>query len=192
MYFWAMVSSIAMFIIVSLLTCRQSFNMEKLLHRGKYAVADDKMKEEFKKRWSWSFIIGIDRHFTWGDKVISVSVFSWTMFWWVVFIIGTVWNIMDPWPLSWWATYWKYYAIVIPLTIGVISTIWFLWGGIHDLHDLYVNLKTYKSDVHDDGTVTHDKEEEQVLPDNFIDIAEAEDETSDDPKPYPGKPSRMD
>ena len=190
MSFCAMVTALTLYFVVSLLTCKQDFNMERMLHRGKYAVADDKVKEEFKKRWSWSSIIGIDKQFTRGDKVISASIFSWSMFWWFVFVVVTLWNLVSPWPLSWWAAYWHYYAIIIPLCISIITTIWFLWGGITDLHELYIDLKTYKSDAADDGTVP--LAEEQVLPDNYIDVAESEDETMDEPKPYPGKPSKMD
>ena len=190
MYFWAMVSAIALYVIVSLLTCKKDFNMDKMLHRGEYALADDKVKTEFAKRWTWGSIIGIDRNFTTGDKAISVSVFSWTMFWWVVFVIVTIWNIFSPWPISWWGTYWHYYAIIIPLIVGVITTVWFVCGGIHDLRVLYRDLKVYKSDSHDDGTVSN--KEEQVLPDNYIDFVESEEETGTDPKPYPGKPSKMD
>lgn len=189
MYFLAMVTSIALYVIVSLLTCKKDFNMERMLHRGKYAVADDKVKIEFEKRWSWSSIIGIDEHFTKSDKVISTSVFSWSMLWWIVFIVVTVWNLASPWPLSWWATYWHYYAIIIPLVIGIATTVWFLWGGIIDLHELYVNLKTYKSDATDDGTVT--LAEERVLPDNLINAVEEEAEKTiiDKTKPDTGKPS---
>ncbi len=189
MYFLAMVTSIALYVIVSLLTCKKDFNMERMLHRGKYAVADDKVKIEFEKRWSWSSIIGIDEHFTKSDKVISTSVFSWSMLWWIVFIVVTVWNLASPWPLSWWATYWHYYAIIIPLVIGIATTVWFLWGGIIDLHELYVNLKTYKSDATDDGTVT--LAEERVLPDNLINAVEEEAEKNiiDKTKPDTGKPS---
>ena len=190
MFFWAMVTAIALYFIVSLLTCKQDFNMERMLHRGRYAVADDKVKIEFEKRWSWSSIIGIDEHFTKGDKMISASVFTWTMFWWIVFIVVTLWNVFSRWPLSWWATYWHYYAIIIPLVIGIVTTVWFLWGGIRDLHELYIDLKTYKSDASDDGTVT--LAEEQVLPDNYVDFVESENENMDEPKPYPGKPSKMD
>lgn len=64
---------------------------------------------------SWSSIIGIDKQFTRGDKVISASIFGWSMFWWFVFVVVTLWNLVSPWPLSWWATYWRYYAIIIPL-----------------------------------------------------------------------------
>jgi SSS family solute:Na+ symporter len=187
MFFVAMVTSILLYVLISLLTCRRNFNMEKMLHRGQYALAEDKVKAEFAKRWYWGSIIGIDRNFTVGDKAISISVFSWTMFWWVVFVIVTIWNIFSPWPVSRWAAYWHYYAIIIPLVIGVITTAWFVYGGVHDLRELFKNLKTYKSDNLDDGTV-----KEQVLPDNYIDFAEYEEENETEPKSYPGKHSKMD
>ena len=189
MNFGAMVTALSLYFIVSLLTCKEDFNMERMLHRGKYAVADDKVKVEFAKRWSWSSIIGIDEHFTKGDKMISASVFSWTMFWWIVFIVVTIWNLLSPWPLSWWAAYWHYYAVIIPLAIGVVTTVWFLWGGITDLHELYIDLKTYKSDATDDGTVK--LAEEQVLPDNYINFVDSEEKNIDEPKPYPVKSSKM-
>ncbi len=189
MFFWAIVAAILLYVIVSLLTWKEDFNMEKMLHRGKYAVADDQVKTEFAKRWRWSSIIGIDKQFTRGDKIISVSVFSWTMFWWVIFIVVTIWNIFSPWPVSWWAVYWHYYAIIIPFIIAIITTVWFLWGGIHDLRQLYRDLKVYKSEAGDDGTVTH---EELASPDNYADFVKEEEKNIDASKPYPGKHSSMD
>jgi SSS family solute:Na+ symporter len=191
MLFWAMATALILYFVVSLLTCKKDFNMEKMLHRGQYAIADDKVKIEFEKRWSWSSIIGIDQEFTHSDKVISTSVFGWTMFWWIVFVVITVWNLFSPWPISWWAHYWHYYAIIIPLVLTVITTVWFLWGGIIDLHELYIDLKTYKSDINDDGTVVHSADAE-VIPDNYVDFIESEAENSSKPKPFPGKRSNMD
>ena len=108
--------------------------------------------------------------------------------WWIVFIVVTIWNLASPWPLSWWATYWHCYAIIIPLVIGVVTTVWFLWGGIIDLHELYIDLKTYKSDATDDGTVT--LAEERVLPDNLINAVDEEAENIIDKiKTDTGKPS---
>jgi SSS family solute:Na+ symporter len=190
MYFWAMITSLVLYFIVSLLTCKKDFNMDRMLHRGKYAVAEDNVKVEFEKRWRWSSIIGIDKNFTKGDKAISGSVFGWTMFWWVVFIIITIWNLINPWPVEWWGTYWHYYAIIIPLIVAFVSTIWFLCGGIHDLHKLYTDLKTYKSNKMDDGTVI--LAEEQSTQNNYVDLVESENDTQDKVKPYPGKTSVMD
>jgi SSS family solute:Na+ symporter len=158
MYFWTMVTSILLYIIVSLLTCRKDFNMEKMLHRGQYAIADDQVNTINTKKNSWRSLIGIDQNFTRGDKAISISVFSWTMFWWVVFVIVTVWNLISPWSLNWWSVYWKYYAIIIPLVIGMVTTVWFVWGGVLDLKHLFKNLKVYKPDDNDDGTVVKDEQ----------------------------------
>jgi len=160
MYFYTMVISILLFVVVSLLTCRKNYNMEKLLHRGQYAVAADKVEVVEKKKRSLNMILGIDKHFTPFDKVISYSVFGWSMFWWFIFIVGTIWNFIHPWPILWWDFYWKYHTIVIPLVIGSITTIWFLWGGIRDLIELYRELKTYQSDKLDDGTISEEDKEE--------------------------------
>jgi len=85
--------------------------------------------------------------------------------------------------------YWHYYAIIIPLVIGIITTIWFVYGGIHDLRELFKNLKTYKSDVKDDGTVSH---KEQILPDNYVDFVESKEENETEPKPYLNQASKID
>lgn len=156
LYFIAMVTAVLLFVVVSLLTCRHDFNMQKLLHRGQYAIASEKVESDMPKRWSLGTLIGIDANFTFWDKVISISVFSWSIFWWLFFIAGTIWNVITPWPTSWWSCYWRWHSIIIPLALGVISTVWFLWGGIHDLRSLFTALKTYKSGEFDDGTVIHD------------------------------------
>lgn len=78
-------------------------------------------------------------------------------------------------------TWWQ--KMIILLGIGIVNTVWFLWGGITDLHELYVDLKTYKSDASDDGTVQ--LAYEQVLPDNYVDFVEAESDNQYEPKPYP-------
>lgn len=158
LYFFAMATAVALFIVVSLLTCRRDFNMEKLLHRGKYAIADDQVPTSDRKTWSWMNLIGIDENFTSRDKAVSISVFAWSMFWWGMFLVGTVWNIIAPWPVEWWVCYWRFYAIIIPLLLGSISTVWFLWGGIHDLRTLFTALRSYKSGELDDGEADQEKD----------------------------------
>ena len=154
-YMWliAMLSAIAAYIIVSLLTCREDFNMDKLLHRGKYAVAEDNVATRGERISLWQKLLGIDHQFTLGDKILSISVFAWTMFWVAVFVVVTAWNFI--WPLStgWWSNYWYIVAILMPLVLGVITSIWFTVGGIRDLRRLFVHLQTSARDVLDDGTV---------------------------------------
>ncbi|MCC6422128.1 MAG: hypothetical protein IT447_01505 [Phycisphaerales bacterium] len=154
-YMWliAMVSAIVAYIVISLLTCKEDYDMDKLLHRGKYAIKDDDVALKSGRVSMWQKLLGIDHQFTLGDKVLSISVFVWTMLWVVVFAVVTAWNFI--WPLStdWWTSYWYIVAILMPLVLGVITSIWFTVGGIIDLKRLFVHLRTTARDVLDDGTV---------------------------------------
>ncbi|MDD2710576.1 MAG: hypothetical protein PHV34_21565 [Verrucomicrobiae bacterium] len=157
MNFYAMVSAALIYVIVSLLTCKEDFNLDRMLHRGKYAVekiAGDE-KAQAPQKWSWGKLIGFDRHFTLGDKLISGSMFFWNMIWFSVFIVGVIWNFISPWPLTWWGTYWSVTSIWCPLIVGVVTTVWFTWGGIRDLRRLFIDLPNVKQNAMDDGTVVN-------------------------------------
>jgi SSS family solute:Na+ symporter len=163
--FIAAVCAVVLYILISLLTCREDFNMDRLLHRGKYAIAGehthtaDKGTRNFLQKF-----LGIDKEFTRGDKILSIGVFSWSMLWFSVFIVGTLWNFVDRWPIEWWSNYWHIQGVILPLIIGIITTIWFTWGGIRDLKKLFHSLKTVKRDAHDDGSVTYPKDSGELRP----------------------------
>jgi SSS family solute:Na+ symporter len=154
-YFIAMVTAAGLYVIVSLLTCREDFNMDRMLHRGKYAL-DQKAQaapSPVLKGWTFKKFLGIDHQYSMGDKVMSYSLFSWKMFWMAVGAIITFWNLFDRWPLAWWSTYWRIHSIYIPFILAIPTTIWFLWGGIRDLRQLFRDLKGVTRHAHDDGTV---------------------------------------
>ena len=44
----------------------------------------------------------------------------------------------------------------------MLVTIWFTWGGVHDIRGLFRLLATAKRDATDDGRVVHEKDD--VLP----------------------------
>ena len=58
--------SITTYVTVSLLTCREPFNMDRMLHRGKYAVKGEEKKvaPPFWQRFHPARIIGIDEEYT--------------------------------------------------------------------------------------------------------------------------------
>ena len=39
----------------------------------------------------------------------------------------------------------------IPAIVGLISTVWFLWGGIRDTKQLFIDLEKRKEDPNDNG-----------------------------------------
>ena len=95
--------------------------------------------------------MGIDSNFTRIDMAQSIALFGWSMFWFLIFAIFTLWNIVDPWPTQWWATYWRYAGIYLPLALGAATTIWLTIGGIRDLKRLFVALKSQGTQPQDDG-----------------------------------------
>lgn len=153
-FFYAMLSSLIVYVTTSLLTCKEDFNLDRMLHRGKYAI-EGASPETARRRFSWGAIMGFDREFTRGDKITSASVFIWGMFWFLVFVVMTIAYLIHPWSLGTWAAYWHIYAIVIPVFVGVVTTIWFTWGGTRDLLRLFRDLPNVKRDALDDGSVVN-------------------------------------
>ena len=164
MYLIAMVSAAGLYVIVSLLTCREDFNMDRMLHRGKYAL-NPKAQAALPpvlKGWTFKKFMGIDHQYSKGDKVMSYSLFSWKMFWLAVGAIITLWNLVDRWPLSWWSNYWRIHSIYIPFVLAIPTTIWFLWGGIRDMQLLFKDLRSAHREAHDDGTVVGHRNLDEV------------------------------
>lgn len=157
--FGATLIAIGVYVIVSLLTSKgREFNLEKMLHRGEYAVEEDVPKSQTqmsKKNFRWSQLIGIDDKYSFGDRWIACGVFWWATLWLVILAVGCIWHWIQPWPESVWPTFWWWAGIMIPLAVAVATTIWFTWGVVRDLKIFFRSLKQERVDVHDDGTVDH-------------------------------------
>jgi SSS family solute:Na+ symporter len=158
--FIAMLCAAGVYGLVSLMTCREDFNMERMLHRGPYRLPGEAAKEDLGGRSFWKKFLGIDQNFSTGDKILSIGFFSWGMFWFVVFVGVTLWNLLVwRWPIAWWSTYWYIQGIILPLLIGCATTVWFTWGCWHDMRVFFRRLNEEKVDEHDDGTVNREEEE---------------------------------
>lgn len=137
---------------VSLLTSREPHNMDRLLHRGEYAVAGEEMHDGGGFRWSQ--IIGLDGNMTRGDRIITIGTFGWGAFWKLFSISVLLWTFLVA-PLSpeWWFHYAVFTALYMPLVIGCITTVWFTWGGMRDLVRLLRDLRGSRAVENDDGSV---------------------------------------
>lgn len=157
--FYATLIAITIYLLVSLLTCRSDYNLERLLHRGEYAKIKAEVQDQEEpepkpqSKWTWGRLIGFDEHYTRSDRWITGGLFWWSMFWFGTWAVGSVWNIFWPWPLSAWSLYWQISGIGLPLTIAVIMAVWFTWGGVKDMQDFFHRLRTEKINHLDDGTV---------------------------------------
>ncbi|MCP4250769.1 MAG: sodium:proline symporter [bacterium] len=150
-WFFSLVAAIAVYVLVSLGTCRRPFDMDRLLHRGRYAPADDPPRTE--KAKSLLRLVGIDRHFSRRDRIIAAFVFYWSMGQFAIWTVVTVWNVFAPWPSSWWSTYFWAIGVSLVLLGSVVPGVWFTWGGIGDLRRFFARLKTLERHVADDGRV---------------------------------------
>jgi solute:Na+ symporter, SSS family len=157
-WLWAitMVTTLMVYIAASLITCKKPFNMDKLLNRGKYALETDKTIVTDTKIPRLLRVLGINRDFTFRDKIVYLFITGWTFAWAGIFIFGTVFGLLNPQinELSW-AKFWKVY-VNISLVVAIATTIWFSFGGIFDLIKMYKRLSVAKIDDNDDGSVFKD------------------------------------
>lgn len=156
LYFIAMVSGIVGYVIGSLVTYRRPYNLDRMLHRGIYDL-EDESKAPF--RWDMTHIVsklvGISPEHTRGDRIITWSVFGYA----IVFQFGLcfvgvlVWNLISPWPEAWWSHYFFITGLVVTGILGIISTVWFFWGGLIDVRKLLRDLAARTDDPLDNGMV---------------------------------------
>lgn len=155
-YFIGLLASVISYILVSLLTCREVFNLDRMLHRGAYTRQGEKVVKHERLTWRnlLGKLLGITSEYTLGDKVLAWSVLIYSMVWaFGSFIVLIIWNAIWPWPNSWWAEWFKISNLIVPAIIGVVTSIWFTIGGSLDLHRLFRRLDEEKVNDLDDGRV---------------------------------------
>jgi SSS family solute:Na+ symporter len=156
--FWGLAMGISslVYILVSLLSGKKDFNMDKMLHKGIYAVEEAQVVGEVPSRGLK--MLGMGKEFTRGDKVIYIAAYSWTFLWFIVFVIGTWTNFTTTVSDSAWMSFWKWFIIINTVaSVGII--IWFAIGGTRDLRDMLKRLATAVRNHQDDGFVKRDSNE---------------------------------
>ncbi len=155
-YFIAMVSGVVAYLIGSWITYKKPYNMDRLLHRGEYSI--DGVKH-IKTRWTlrnfMGKLIGITPDYTRGDKMIAWSVFAYAIVYKMgfCFLFVLIWNLISPWPEEWWSHYFFYTTIVVTGVLAIVSTVWFLIGGVIDTRRLFIDLADRVDNPLDDGSV---------------------------------------
>ncbi|HEX2860104.1 MAG TPA: sodium:proline symporter [Lacunisphaera sp.] len=152
--FFSSLLAITAYVVTSLLTCREDFNLERMLHRGRWVRADDIVPAaQAEKPSLWARLVGFDRNFTRGDKWAAGGIFGWAVFFAALVLIGTAWNFISPWSEAAWSRYWRITAIGAPIVVAVVTGIWFTWGATRDLRDLFRRLRAAQFDPADNGVV---------------------------------------
>ena len=148
-FFIAMVSSIAIYIIVSLLSgCK--FDLNSLLHKDaeQQVDKDGTLKKYFTNIWT-KFIT---KEFTKSDKMFYAIMLIWMVFWTLVFIAGVMWNFFFGISDSIWLKFWHIWIFSM-FGFAVIVAVWLAIGGFKNLIEMFRILGGTRVDVSDDGWV---------------------------------------
>jgi SSS family solute:Na+ symporter len=166
---FAMVLAIAGYVGCSLFEWlvlrRPAADMDRMLHRGKFAVKGDHAQNIIRPVTGWRALLP-SHEFTVGDKAIYYGKLIWTFCWIGIFIIGCIWNMAGNVSDDGWVTYWAW-TVGFTVTIGIGTTIWFLIGGIIDMKDLMRLLGNPDRDFSDTGLVSG----EPPVPEELVETA---------------------
>jgi SSS family solute:Na+ symporter len=152
--FIAMAAASSSYIVLSLLG-NTRYNMDKLLHRGKYAVEGDVVK--VKPRLSLLSLIKnkckFSADFTISEKFVYMGTTLFTIVWPSIYVLVILYELFFGTSLECWISFWHFFVWFV---VGLIPcvTLWFAIGGIKDLKELFVTLRTAKRDDSDNGTVS--------------------------------------
>jgi solute:Na+ symporter, SSS family len=152
-----MLVSITLYVVISLLTCKEAFNMDRMLHRGEYHRGEGKKIDHkiHSIRDLLKRLLGINDEYTRGDKVLTWSVFIYSFGWnFLCCFVGVIiWNMISPWTNEGWISWFFFIQFILGGIIAIISTIWFSWGGTKDLIQLFRDLSNTSQEENDDGRV---------------------------------------
>jgi solute:Na+ symporter, SSS family len=145
MFFIAMVSSATVYIVVSLLG-RKTYDLDRLLHRGRYAEPGAPLPA-----------VGIRAimagpEFSRRDKFVFYFTMGWSLVFFGIFLGVTLYNTLVEVSDQWWLGFWKIF-IAVGLLKGIGVTIWFCIGGAQNLRELISTLRSARRDLTDDGSV---------------------------------------
>ena len=156
LYFFTMLITLVLYVTVSLLTCKEPFNLERMLHRGKYS---DKGYTEIKSPWTWNNLynklIGVTPEYTRGDKFIAWSYFFYSFVYrfGVTFLAVFIWNMIAPWKIEYWGIYFAIVYLTVPSIMAAITSVWFGIGGVIDLRRMFRDLDAREVNHLDNGMV---------------------------------------
>jgi len=167
----SMLSGAITYILVSLLGPRTSFNMDQLLHRGKYEIEADKVQATQESLPRWKKIVGITKEFTKMDMIPYIASIGIMFTHWIGFSVVSIVYLIIKNNAGFHANlYWlRVWQVLIYhwFILGIVATIWIVFGGIKDLKKLFKRLDAAKRSDLDDGRVVghHSLADEQELSD---------------------------
>ena len=158
-WFITMTATTVIYYVFSL-AGNENFNMDKLLHRGKYAIAEDQTHINIPAKW-YDKIFGITHEFSRFDRFIAYAIVGWFLAWMLVFAVGMVYGkVAEPGEIAW-SKFWRIYLYIL-FGLAIVSTIWFTLGGLRDMKNLFHTLKHQERDYNDTGLIHHDSADDHT------------------------------
>ena len=173
--FIATLFATSLYIIVSLITCRKPFNLEKMLHRGQWADSTSAAASSLALaagrttattrtggffRRLLDHLVGINAEYTREDRVLAWAVFGYNIVYGFLgtFVLVAICAKVFHWSIHAWVVKTFVTALVVPLVFGIVTTIWFTWGTTRDIRRLFRDLETRVRDDRDNGMVSPEGE----------------------------------
>jgi len=147
----AIAAYIGLSLFARLVMRKPAFNMERMLHRGKYAIKGDHEKGVTLPVTGLKALLP-GKEFSKLDKLLHISVTVWSLSWFVFFLGVTTYHLLWGTTDKWWLGFWSF-KIWLTVILGIITTVWFLLGGVRDIRRLFYALQTARRNRFDDGRV---------------------------------------
>ena len=153
----SMGSGIVSYVLVSLLGPGGCFNMDRMLHRGKYAISGDHVEvtEEPMKRWKK--LVGITNEFTKADTVVYLLALAFIFGPSIICIAGGIYFYygstgVEPLGDRYWLRFWQVFVFFF-LSVNTISFLLITLGGFIDIKNMLKVLRIVGRKAADDGRV---------------------------------------
>jgi SSS family solute:Na+ symporter len=151
-YFLAMAAATLLYVVVSLIGPKSVHDLDKLLHRGAYALSEDALAGSVQHQ-TWRQLIGLTAEFSRSERILFWATFWWSIGWWTFMGIGTLLNYTiglsdHTWSVFWWVKVW-----LLGLAMSAAFAIWFAIGGLRDAERVFADLRRLPTASDDDGTV---------------------------------------
>ena len=149
------------YVAVSLLTSREPFDLDAMLHRGAHRLAGEEPAgaaaaqpaQQVRRPWL-DRLLSMDENFTRNDRILTVGTFAYTVFFKILALGILGWTLLvgrlSP---SWWFGYHIITGVWLAVSLAAIVAVWFTIGVVRDLRYLFHALATAQRNAEDDGTV---------------------------------------
>jgi SSS family solute:Na+ symporter len=140
---------------VSLGGGRRTFDLDRMLHRGAWRVEGDATVDEGPRTFMEK--LGFDRQYRGWDRFVAYVTLAWPLAFTLLFAVGTPWLLWrqaqgEPVDNAQWSAWWQGWSWFI-LASSTVVVVWFTIGGLRDYARLRRDLKSFRADESDDGSV---------------------------------------